>query len=418
MRITAVTEGSAAVVLSDTDEFSFSNPELFVDPYPFYREIRARDPFHHSRMYGGSWVLFAQADATALLRSAKLTNDRAALPLLALPEGERSEFSGFVDFLRTWTAFHEGTDHALRRARMDKVFRVLTPTVVGRVVQDVVDDLIDRWSGKSRVDLVAEYARPLPAVVFTRLMGAPESDHHLLDEWADDLAYLFGASDLVADDVRRAQESAQAFMSYLHDLAADMARLPKASILGGLLANEDSGFDFTEAQACAQCVLLMFAGLEPSRHLIGSAVLAMERFPEQRRLLGENVRLWPAAVEEFLRFDPPVQYIGRLAAESFTYRGRQVHRGQAVLPSVGSANRDPSYYRDPDVLDVRRRAKHLSMGEGVHRCIGAGMARTQTAIALRTLLVRKPGLHVCADTTPVWNSYVGFHGLKSLMVSI
>ncbi|MFE9750149.1 cytochrome P450 [Saccharothrix saharensis] len=401
-----------------TDEFSFSNPELFVDPYPVYRDIRERDPFHHSRMYGGSWVLFSHESATALLRSSRLTNNRAALPLLALPEDERSEFSGFADFLGTWTAFHEGEAHMLRRHRMDEVFRVLTPAVVGRVVQDVVDHLISRWDGRSRVDLVADYAKPLPAMVLTRLMGARESDHHVLGEWADDLAYLFGASDLIADDVRRAQRSAEALMSYLHDLASDMARLPEASILGGLLSSGSSGFSFTQAQACAQCVLLLFAGLEPSRHIIGSAVLALERFPQQRRLLDDNPRLWPSAVEEFLRYDPPVQYIGRLAAESFSYHGHRIHKGQAVLPSVGSANRDPRHYRDPDVLDVRRRAKHLSMGEGVHRCIGAGMVRTQTAIALRTLLNRKPQLRVCTDTTPDWNSYVGFHGLKSLVVSL
>lgn len=401
----------------NVEDFSFSNPDLFVDPYPVYREIRERDPFHRSRMYGGSWIVFTREDATVLLRSAKLTNNRAALPVLALPPDERSEFSGFVDFLRTWTAFHEGEGHVLRRNRMDEVFRVLTPAVVGRVVHEVVDDLIDRWGGRSRVDLVADYAKPLPAMVLTRLMGAPESDHHLLGQWADDLAYLFGASDLVADDVRRARKSAGAFMAYLRDLASDMARLPRSSILGGLLAEQDRGFTFTLAQACAQCVLLMFAGLEPSAHVIGGAVLALERFPEQRRLLDDNPRLWPAAVEEFLRFDPPVQYIGRLAAESFTYRGRRVHRGQPVLPSVGSANRDPRYYRDPDVLDVRRRAKHLAMGEGVHRCVGAAMARTQTVIALRTLLDRKPGLHVRADTAPTWNSYVGFHGLGSLPVS-
>jgi cytochrome P450 len=405
------------VLLKPTD-FSFSNPELFVDPYPVYREIRERNPFHHSQMYGGSWLLFSHEDATSLLRGKRLTNNRANLPILALPESQRAEFSDFVDFLRTWTAFHEGEEHMLRRNRMDEVFRFLTPAVVGRVVRDIADDLIDRWADRSRVDLVADYTRPLPAMILTRLMGAPESDHHKLDEWADDIAYLFGTSDLVADDVRRAQKSADALMSYLHALASGMVRLPKASILGGLLADGDSDFSFTMAEACAQCVLLLFAGLEPSRHIIGSAVLALEQFPKQRRLLDDNPRLWPSAVEEFLRFDPPVQYIGRLSAESFTYRGHQIHKGQAVLPIVGSANRDPKYYRDPDVLDVRRRAKHLSMGEGIHRCIGAGMVRVQTSIALRTLLERKPNLRVCADTPPVWNSYVGFHGLKSLMVTI
>lgn len=402
----------------DLSSFNFSNTDLIVNPYPVYEEIRERDPIHHSGMYGGSWVLFSYEDAAALLRDRRLTNNRATLPVLALPEHQRAEFDDFVAFLRTWTAFFEGDDHILRRRRMDEVFRLLTPPRVTAVVQGVVDRLIDSWAGRDEVDLVADLARPLPAMILTSLMGAPESDHERLDGWADDIAYLFGASALTVEDLRRGWASARALMAYLRELAAEMDRSPHHSLLGGLMSQQLPGFGFTEAEACAQCVLLMFAGLEPSRHLIGNAMLALQRFPDQRRLLDDNPRLWPAAVEEFLRFDPPVQYIGRVAAESFTYRGRDFEKGQAVLPFVVSANRDPRQFPNPDTLDVARRAKHLSMGEGVHRCVGAGLVRIQTAVALRTLLTRVPHLEVCANPPPVWHSYVGFHGLKSLTVSI
>lgn len=404
-------------MLSDIPNFSFSNPRLFVDPYPVYRAFREQDPFHRSQMYGGSWIVFRHRDALTLLHSDKLTNNRASLPVMALPAADRAEFSDFLKFLRTWTAFHEGDEHALRRHRMDEVFRTLTPALVGSVAQEIADDLINRWGNRARVDLVADYARPLPAMLLTRLMGAPDGEHEKLSDWADDLAYLFGTNDLVVDDVRRARESAEAMMSHLRALASDLHGLSRSSILGGLLAHGGRDFDFTLAEACAQCVLLLFAGLEPSRHIIAGAVLALERFPGQRTLLTRNPHLWPSAVQEFLRFDPPVQYIGRLAARSFTYGGHRIHKGQAVLPLVGSANRDPERFRDPDVLDVRRRAKHLSMGSGVHRCIGAAMAHVQTSVALRTLMDRKPDLRIAADTPPVWNSYVGFHGLASLTVT-
>ncbi|MDQ1536393.1 MAG: hypothetical protein QOE58_786 [Actinomycetota bacterium] len=402
----------------DTNLFSLSNPDLFVDPYPIYEQLRERDPIHHSQMYGGSWVLFSYEDSLALLRDPRLTNNRATLPVMALPEEQRGEFTDFVAFLHDWTAFYEGDAHLLRRKNMDAVFRALTPAHLTKVVQEAVDRLIDGWGDRTSIDLVEDFARPLPAMVLTRLMGAPESDHELLDHWADDIAYLFGASDLSVDDVRRGWASAQAFMAYLKGLAANMARMPQGSLLGELMTQSTSGFSFTEAEACAQCVLLMFAGLEPSRHLIGNAMLALHRFPDQRQLLAENAHLWPAAVEEFLRFDAPVQYIGRMAAESFTYRGHRIEKGQVVLPFVGSANRDPEHYDAPDTLDVRRRETHLAMGEGVHRCIGAAMVRTMTAVALRTLLARAPDLEVCEDPEPVWNSYAGFHGLRSLTVSL
>lgn len=402
----------------DPSSFSFSNTDLAVDPYPVYERIRERDPIHNSQMYGGSWVLFSYEDAAALLRDPRLTNNRATLPVMALPEHQRGEFAEFVAFLRTWTAFFEGEDHLLRRTRMDEVFRVLTPRRVTEVVQDIVDRLIDSWQGRDMVDLVAEFSRPMPAMVLTTLMGAPESDHEQLDHWADDLAYLFGASDLTVEDVRHGWVSAQALMAYLRGLAVGMARRPAGSLLGGFMNETYPGFGFSLAEACAQCVLLMFAGLEPSRHLIGNAMLALHRFPEQRRLLRDDPKLWPTAVEELLRYDPPVQYIGRVAAEPFTYRGRTIKEGQPVLPFVGSANRDPKQFADPDTLDVRRRPKHLAMGEGVHRCVGAALVRVQTSVALRTLLARVPGVRVCEDPAPQWNSYIGFHGLKSLTVSV
>lgn len=409
---------SGCEIKFNLESFSFSNPELFENPYPIYEEIRKTDPIHHSQMYGGSWILFSYEDSVALLNDARLTNNRANLPLLALPPEQRAEFAEFHDFLRTWTAFFEGEEHLLRRHRMDQVFRVLTPFHVTGVVREAIGALTAGWRKGTRVDLVAEFARPLPAMILTELMGAPRSDHEMLDHWADDLAYLFGASALTVEDVQRGWVSAQAFMAYLTELARAMARRPDRSILGELMARANSGFSFTEAEACAQCVLLMFAGLEPSRHIIGNAVLALERFPGQRSLLAEYPRLWPNAVEEFLRYDPPVQYIGRLAAKSFTYRGHNFTKGEAILSFAGSANRDPKHFPDPDTLDVRRHALHLSMGSGVHRCIGESLVQVQTGVALRSLLTDFPDLRVCSDVDPVWNSYAGFRGLKSLTVSL
>ncbi|MQY17533.1 cytochrome P450 [Nocardia macrotermitis] len=402
----------------DTRTFSFSNTDLVVDPYPAYAQIREREPIHYSTMYGGSWLLFSYEDAVALLRDPRLTNNRATLPIKALPEHQRGEFDEFVAFLHTWTAFREGEQHTMRRARLNSVFRALTPTRVTEVAQQVTDRLIDSWEGREKVDLVKDFARPLPAMMLTSLIGAPQHDHAQLDHWSDQLAYLFGTSALTAEDVRRAWDGAQELMTYLEALAAELTGPGNHGMLGELLTTGGPGYDFSVAEACAQCVLMLFAGIEPSRHLIGNAMMALHRFPDQRGLLRNDPRLWPAAIEEFMRFDPPVQYIGRLAAESFDYRGHRIERGQPVLPYIGSANRDPKQFVDPDILDIRRRGRHLSFSEGVHRCIGAGLVRTQTTVALRTLLTRIPDLEVCTDPAPHWNAYVGFHGLQSLTVSV
>lgn len=401
------------------ESFRLSNPELFRDPYPAYRMLREQAPVHYSSMYGGSWVLSAYDDVAALLQDPRLTNDRATLPLMALPAGQRGEFSDIVAALKDWVAFFDGEPHAVQRQHMDQVFRILAPSRMLPVIQEVVDHLIDAWGTRNRVDLVADFARPLPAMVITRLLGAPAADHELLARWSDDIAYLFGASDLTLTDVRRGQASIHAFAGYLEDLATQVAGSKPGSLLGRLLSSETAGFRFTEAQARAQCMLLMFAGLEPTRYLVANAVWSLDEHPDQKAMLLSDPRLWTAAVEEFLRHDTPVQYIGRMAAESFEYRGHHIEKGQVVMLLAGSANRDPKRFPEPDRLDIRRAPNpHLAFGRGPHHCIGAGLVRLQTKVALRALFDRVPDLRICQVPTPVWNTNLGFHGFHSLTVSV
>jgi cytochrome P450 len=163
---------------------------------------------------------------------------------------------------------------------------------------------------------------------------------------------------------------------------------------------------------------LMFAGLEPTRYLIGNAVWSLCHAPEQRHLLQSDPALWPRAVEEFLRHSTPVQYIGRLAAETFNYRGCLIEKGQAVMLFAGAANRDPKYFTEPDNLNIlRRERRHLAFGLGPHHCIGGGLVRLQTRMALQTLMSRMPDLQICAQREPIWNTNFGFYGLQSLTVS-
>ncbi|MFJ8229904.1 cytochrome P450 [Streptomyces sp. NPDC094448] len=399
----------------DDHLFHLSNPALCADPYPAYRRIRAEEPVHYSQMYGGSWGIFSLDDVTELLRDPRLTNDRAALPLLALPAEERDQFADIVPVLSDWVAFFDGEEHALRRHHLDQVFRVLEPARIKAVVQDVIDQLLTRWGDRPTVDLIADFARPLPARVISRLLGAPEEDHERLARWSDDIAYLFGAGTLTRADMARGRASLQAFSAYLTLLSTDQVRRPE-SLIGAMTGTRTDGFAFTEHEVRAQCMLLMFAGLEPTRYLIGNAVWALHRAPDQLRLLLSRPALWPRAVEEFLRHDTPVQYIGRRAAETFTYQGNRIQKGQVVMLFAGSANRDPAHFRDPDELRItRREARHVAFGLGPHYCIGGGLVRIQTRMALETLYSRMPDLRI--STPPVWNTNFGFYGHRSLTVS-
>ncbi len=399
----------------DPTQFSLSNVDLFPDPYPAYTYLRDHDPVHHSQMYGGSWALFAYEDVEAMLTDDRLTNNRAELPLKALPFEQRAEFADLAPMLAHWVAFFDGNAHMVRRRHMNHVFRTLTTDFLPPVIERSVRRLLDAWG--SQADVIADFSRPLPAMVITELLGAPVSDHTRLAAWSDAIAYLFGASALTVEDVRRGRDAALELAQYLSDLVRAQIRSGEEGLLGNLVAEETEGFRFTPDSAAAQGMLLMFAGLEPTRYLIGNAVWSLQRNPGQRQLLRADLALMPMAVEEFLRYDTPVQFIGRTAARSFTYKGHSIEQGQVVLLFAASANRDSARFTDPEVLDLERRPnRHLSFGHGPHACIGALIVRLQTTIALRELLSRFPDLAVREGLGPVWNNNLGFHGPTSLPV--
>ncbi|MDX3663755.1 cytochrome P450 [Streptomyces sp. ID05-26A] len=398
-----------------TDLFSLSNLELVPDPYPTYSGLRRTDPVHHSSMYGGSWVIFSYEDVVALLKDPRLTNNRATLPIKALPPEQRQEFADIVPVLSRWVAFFDGHEHQMRRRHMNAVCDLFSRDLLVPVIQNAIDTLLSRWS--RRHDLIEEFARPLPSMVITELLGAPRQDHEQLAKWSDDIAYLFGASALVADDLRRGRRAIHDFADYLGEHAHNAIRGHRPTMITKLAEERTDGFQFLLNEACAQGMLLMFAGLEPTRYLIGNAVWSLEDHPEQRHLLTESDRSLHYAVEEFLRHDSPVQYIGRMAAEDFIYKGHRIEAGQPVLLYIGAANRDENAFRDPEKLDLNRQHNaHLSFGRGTHNCIGATLVRVQTGMALRALATRFPALRVAPEVPPVYNTNLGFRGFSSLTV--
>ncbi|MGA5824078.1 cytochrome P450 [Kitasatospora sp. NPDC094028] len=405
----------AASSTFDPSTFSLSNPELIRDPYLAYAFMRRHDPIHHSSMYGGSWVVFRYQDVADLLCDPRLTNNRATLPLKALPPQQQREFADIVPVLENWVAFYDGRPHAIRRQHMDRICDLYSRDVFVPLIRNAIDTLLACWEG--RQDLIRDFARPLPALVIAELLGAPAADHRQLAQWSDDTAYLFGASVLSTDDLRRGQQSIRAFADYLRDRTDEAVRTGTPTMITRLAGERTNGFTFGLEAACAQAMLLMFAGLEPLRYLIGNAVWALESHPEQRDLLTRSDRTRRQAVEELLRHGSPVQYIGRMAAEDFVYKGNEIKKGQPVLLYVGAANRDDTHFEDPETLDLTRRPnRHLSFGTGPHGCIGAALVRVQASMALHALLTRFPHLRVCADVPPTHNSALGFHGFTSLTV--
>ena len=394
---------------------SFNDPDIIPDPYPTYRALRADSPAWFLPILDGAWLFFGYDDVRDLLQDSRLSSDRTGMPLRALPPSQRHQFGEMAKVLGRWVGMKDQPVHLPMRRHLDQVMGIERSRLRARI-KPVVDDLVGKIPAGQGVDVAKEICYPLPALVITDLLGLPVADHEQLSAWSDDLAYVFGSSRLTLTDVQRAQQSTLALNSYIKSVARH-ADLPEQALLHRLLHAGRNGVRLTEDEACAQCVQLLFAGLEPTRYAIGNAIHALARHPEQVALLRREPSLLSGAVEEFLRFDSPVQWIGRIARETFSFRGHVIERGQLVLPYVAAANRDPAHFSRPESLDVGRSSRqHLSFGAGHHRCLGMSLVREQMQLTLQVLLQRFSRFEQDQSSPVRWNTNLGFHGHQSLTV--
>jgi cytochrome P450 len=402
----------------DLSRFTFNNPELIKDPYPLYEFMLDRHPAFHSPILGGTWMFFRYDDAKHMLSEPRLTSARADIPVRWLSSQARGEFDDMIDLFGEWLAFFDRPQHTVFRRHMNRVFESLLNDNLRPLVERIVHELLEPLRGRDEVDLMAEVAYPLPALIVCDALGIPRSQYKHMVEWSDTISHIYASSHLTLEDLRAARASTLDYVGYLEQLTREMAVEDEFAVLPRALAMETDGFRLTDRQVYSQCILLTFAGLEAARYAIGNALMALWQHPDQYALLRRDPSLVLSAVEEVLRFDNPVQFTSRVAAESFTYEDARIEEGQVVLAYVGAANRDPARFADPGRLDITRRDnRHLSLGHGPHFCIGAPMVRIQMEILLRELFTTFPEFSVVPDSDLDWNTNLGFRGFRCLPVT-
>jgi pimeloyl-[acyl-carrier protein] synthase len=400
---------------SDTLEFNPFLPEVREDPYPLYHRLRAEDPVHRSPL--DIWVLTRHADVLALLRDPRTSRDprrsqriealRASTDIVAVLAAEEAAPS---------MLFVDPPDHTRLRSLVNKAF---TPAAVGRLrprVEAIVAGLLDRVAGAGAMDVVEDLAYPLPVTVICELFGVPEADWDQFRAWSRELVRLLDP--LVAEDaMERAWQARLALRGYLQEMIAERRAHPGGDLLTALIVAEDEGHQLSEAELVSMCVLLLVAGHETTVNLIANGTLALLRDPAALASLRADPRLAASAVEEFLRYDSPVQFTSRHALADLEIGGCRVRAGETVLAVLGAANRDPVQFPDPDRLDLARTPnRHVAFGGGIHFCLGAPLARMEARIAISALLARLPGLEP-GPRPPVRRDTVTLRGLASLPVT-
>ena len=395
----------------------FVDAAFLANPYPAYQALREAGPIHWStEFFGGAWLLTRHADVEQVLRDPRFSAQRTG-GWVTDREEEKGELAGFQQLFARAMLFLDAPDHTRIRRVLNAGFRPAQIQALELFIARTVAELLDAVADVPRFDFMQAVARQLPTRVIAHMMGIAESANADFAAWSDDLAVFIGAPLATHAQARRAQASLLAMGRYFETLVAQRRRSPGDDLVSRLLQAEDAGDIRSHAELLAQCAMLLFAGHETTRNLLGNGLYALLRHPDQWQQLQTNPGLLPGAVRELLRYDSPVQYTGRRVAADMVLHGQQLRRGDLVVPLIGAANRDPARHSEPDQLDVAGRdGGSVSFGSGPHVCIGAMLTRVEAEITFRLLLQRFPHLRL-GDAAVQWVANPAYRGLVALPVS-
>ena len=388
-----------------------TDPDVIADPYPLLRELRETSPVHKSG-FSDFWVLTRFEDCRAALRDQRLGSPEPgedSPSLLAAARQPRPDGPRSLLFLNP-------PDHTRIRSLVSRAF---TPRRVERLrpaVEAMTEELLDEVADAGECDLIDALAFPLPANVISELVGVPVSDRDWLRPLVSDLAATLEPN-RQPGETERADAASTKVNHYLNDLIDRRRAEPADDLLSGLIAASDGEDRLNQAEVAVTVSLIYAAGFETTMNLIGNMVHTLMRHPDQLARLRADRSMVPSALDEVLRFQPPVQIDGRYVRADTEIGGHSIPQGHGVLMLLGAANRDPAAVDDPDRFDVgRSEVPMLSFGSGIHYCLGAALARLEGQVVLQALLDRF-GTWMPLDDNPPWKRRLTLRGLASLPVA-
>lgn len=392
---------------------SLFSPQNRVNPYPGYAQLQKSQPIWQP--LEKLFVITKHRDCSTVLRDTRFGHLESE-ELLAMRHGEGAASSLSPEKMpqRSFLALNPPDHTRLRRL----VSRAFTPSRVEQLaprIQEIASELLTEMLSSSKtIDLVGQYAAPIPVIVISELLGIPTSDHELLVAWSHALAQSLDPDFLLPEGVRIAQLRArEEFGEYLREMIAFRRKSPSNDLLSALVQVQDEDDVLSEEELIATCILILIAGHETTTSLIGTGTWAIINHPDQIPVLEANPELVPNAVEELLRFESPVQFTFRNALENGEVSETKIPKGSFILLLIGAANRDPDFHADPNTLDISREpTRHLAFGQGIHFCLGAPLARLEAQIALKALLPHLSKFKIAKE--PTWKENAVLRGIKHL----
>jgi cytochrome P450 len=387
-------------------------PEVLANPYPLYHKLRSEDPVHWDRFLH-TWVVTRYPDVLNVLHS--FSADRTPTPEQLTAMG-LSGLNAIAKVMVKQMLFMDAPAHTRLRGLASVAFTPQKVRVLKGHIQEITDNLLDRVQARGEMDLIADFAAPMPAIVTAEMLGVPTEDHSDLKKWSADFAEMLGNFQHNPDRIPRVLESTNNLTNYFRDAIAKMREHPREGLIHSFMTAEMDGDRLSEEEIIANCVVTMVGGQETTTNLIGNGLLTLMRNPAQLARLRDDPNLISSGVEELLRYESPSQHTGRIAREDVEIGGKQIRKGQAVMAIMAAANRDPERFPQPDELILDRADnKHLAFGWSSHFCFGAPLARMEGQIAFETILRRLPNLEVVPGPL-TWRTNSGLRGLTALPV--
>ncbi|ANH39563.1 MULTISPECIES: cytochrome P450 [Nocardioidaceae] len=366
--------------------YSPFDAEVIADPYPVYRELRANSPAHWSRE-ANSWVLSRYDDVSAAL--ADPATYSSASGIFPTPPG--------VDMTELFLPMLIMSDPPRHTQLRQIVSRAFTPRRIAALephIETLVKDLLDQTPEAGNWEFVSGFAGPLPAIVIADMLGVPRDDRDQFRAWSTTLIQ----SNPVRGEFGAGLDAAAALYEYFTAFLAERRAHPQDDLMTALVQAEVDGEYLSEEELLGFCLLLLVAGHETTTNLLSNSAVVLAQHPDVRQQLADDPELVPAAVEELLRFDSPVQGLARTLTAPVELHGESMQTGDTVLLLFGSANRDDHAFPHADRFDVNRHPeRQVAFGRGIHFCLGASLARLEARIALQTLLTRRPDWDVDLD---------------------
>lgn len=387
---------------------------LFTDqftqhPYPTYSKLREEDPVHAVRFPDGQngWMVTRYRDAEEVLKDPRFIKDISKI------------YGGSMDQMSVFTQnmlFSDPPDHKRLRGLAQKAF---TPKMISGMrerIQEITDELLAKMEDRKQVDLIDEFAFPLPIIVICEILGVPSADRDKFRLWSNSL--IEGTS---GESGATVYQHMNEFVQYLGQWFAKVREQPGDDLISSLIQAEEEGDRLSERELYGLVTLLIIAGHETTVNLIGNTVLSLLETPEQKKLLEQRPELIHQAIEESLRYNGPVEFsTSRWAGEDFEFQGKSLKKGDLVVVSLNSANQDSDKFAKPELFDIQReKSPHLAFGKGIHMCLGAPLARLEGEVAIASLLKRFPAMKLAIESEDLeWRPGMIVRGVKQLPMNL